>query len=223
LTNSSAEDKYYSLSSDALDGWQVSFRPAAASSDIASLTIPAGQSQAITINIKPPTDVKAGEYVINCVAASATDSVTLELKVIITGNYSLQLTTKDGRLNADAQVGKETPLTLIIANTGSSDLANVALTSILPTSGWSTRFDQQIIDKLPAGTSQEIVAYIQPDTNAVTGDYAAVISAGTTQANTSLELRVAVKTSTLWGIVAVIIIILLAGGLYLVFKKFGRR
>jgi len=223
LTNNSADDKYYSLSAEAAEGWQVTFRPTGASSDVASMTIPAGQSQAIAINVRPPTDVKAGEYVINCVAASATDSVALALKVTITGNYSIQLVTNDGRLNADAQVGRETPLTLVIVNTGSSDLTGVALTSTLPTSGWAIRFDQQVLDSLPAGASQEVVAYIQPDSNAVTGDYAAVITASTAQASSHLELRVAVKTSTLWGVVAIIIIVLLACGLYFVFKKFGRR
>jgi len=223
LTNSSPEDRYYSLSADAPDGWQVSFRPAQASTDIASLTIPAGQSQGLTINVKPPSDVKAGEYVIPSVAVSSADSMSLDLKVIITGNYALMLTTIDGRLNADAQVGKELPVTLVVFNSGSSDLTNVAFTSSLPTSGWAIRFDQQIIDLLPAGATQEVVAYIQPDANAVTGDYAASISVATTQANAQLDLRVAVKTSTLWGVVAVVIIVLLALGLYFVFKKFGRR
>jgi len=223
LTNSSAEDRYYSLSADPPDGWQVTFRPANTATDIASLTIPSGQSQGLTINVKPPIDVKAGEYVIPCVAASSVDIMTLDLKVIIAGNYEIQMATKDGRLNADVQVGTETPVTLIIANTGSSDLSGIALTSVLPTAGWAIRFDQAVIDNLPAGAIQEVIAYIKPDANAVTGDYAASISAATTQAKTSIDLRVAVKTSTLWGFVAIIIIALLACGLYLVFKKFGRR
>ena len=223
LTNNGAEDRYYSLSADPPDGWQVSFRPASASTDIASLTIPAGQSQGLTVSVKPPADVRAGEYVIPAVAVSAADNMSLELKVIITGNYALQLTTKDGRLNAEAQVGKETPVTLMIINTGSADLAGVALTSTLPSSGWAIRFDQPTIEMLSAGDSMEVLAYIQPDAHAVTGDYAATISAATSQAKASIDLRVAVKTSTLWGVVAVIIIILLALGLYFVFKKFGRR
>ena len=223
LTNSSAEDRYYSLTADIPTGWQVSFRPASASSDIASLTIASGQSQSLTISVKPPADVKAGEYTIPCAAVSAADSMSLDLKVIITGSYSLVLSTKDGRLNADAQVGKESPVTLVLVNTGSTDLTDITLKSTLPTNGWAVRFDQASIDSLAAGASQEIVAYIQPDARAVTGDYAASISAESQQAKTSLDLRVAVKTSTLWGIVAVVIIVLLAGGLYLVFRKFGRR
>ena len=223
LTNSSADDRYYSLSAGAPDGWQVSFKPSSASTEIASLTIQAGQSQSMSITVKPPVGIKAGEYTIPCTAVSSEDSMTLNLKVIITGSYSLQLATKDGRLNADAQVGKEMPVTLEVTNNGTSDLTSIALTSTLPTSGWAVRFDQATLDSLAAGATQEVVAYIQPDSNAVTGDYAATITATTTQATTSLDLRVAVKTSTMWGIVAVVIIVLLAIGLYFVFKKFGRR
>ena len=224
LTNSSAEDRYYSLSADTPEGWQVSFRPASASSDIASLTIPAGQSQGLTISTKPPVDVKAGEYTIPCVAVSAADSMALDLKVIITGSYSLLLGTKDGRLNADAQAGTESPVTLVLVNNGSTDLANIALTSSNLGNGWAIRFDQPNIENLAAGASLEVIAYILPPAGkAVTGDYLATISAETQQAKANLDLRVAVKTSTLWGLVAIIIIVLLAAGLYLVFRKFGRR
>ena len=223
LTNSSADDRYYSLVANPPDGWQVGFRPEGASSDIASLSIAAGQTQSITVTVKPPTDVKAGEYMIPCIAVSATDTMALDLKVIITGNYELQIITKDGRLNAETQAGKESPITLIIANSGSADLTSISLESTLPTTGWAVRFDQATIDVLPAGATQEVVAYIQPDINAVTGDYSATISASTAQANAGLVLRVAVETSTLWGVVAIIIIALLACGLYFVFKKFGRR
>jgi len=223
LTNSGTEDKYYSLSADAPDGWQVSFRPTTASTDIVSLTVAAGQTQQLSVNVKPPADVRAGEYVIPCVAVSTTESMSLDLKVIITGNYTLQLKTNDGRLNADAQVGRETPVTLVVTNTGSADLTNLTFTSTAPTGGWAIRFDQPVIDTLVAGATQEVVAFIKPDTNAVAGDYAASIGVETAQAKANIDLRVAVKTSTLWGIVAVIIIVLLAGGLYLVFKKFGRR
>jgi len=223
LTNSGSEDRYYSLTAGAPDGWQVAFRPASASSDIASLTIAAGQSQSLTVTVKPPSDVRAGEYMIPCVAASATDSVALDLKVMITGTYNIVLSTKDGRLNADVEVNKETPVTLVLANTGSADLTGISLKSSLPTSSWAVRFDQTTIESLPAGETLEIIAYIQPDSRAVTGDYAASITAETSQANTTLDLRVAVQTSTLWGVVAVVIIAALAIGLFFVFRKFGRR
>jgi uncharacterized membrane protein len=224
LTNSSSEDSYYSLSATPPEGWQVGFRPSSGASDIASLTIPSGESQALTVTVKPPANVTAGEYRIPCVAASAKDSMVLDLKVTITGTYSLVLTTKDGRMNAEVQTGKETPVTLIVQNTGSADLTGLSFTSTPPTSGWGIRFDPApTIESLPAGSFQEIMVYIEPDAGAVTGDYQTTILVGNAQTSTSLALRVAVETSTMWGIVAVVIIVALGAGLFLVFRKFGRR
>jgi len=223
LTNNGSEDRYYSLTANAPDGWQVTFQPTGASASVASMTIPAGQSQSLSIAVKPPADVKAGDYKIPITAVSTAESASLDLTVTITGNYSMTLATKDGTLNASAQVGKKTPVSLVLTNTGSVDLTAVALTSTTPTDGWAISFDNAKIDSLAAGASQDIVAYIQPDAKAVTGDYPATITAtaGSTKAN--LDLRVAVKTSTMWGIIAVVIIVVLVGGLYLVFRKFGRR
>ena len=223
LTNSGGEDMYYSLSAAAEEGWLVTFRPANTTTDIASLTVASGETQGMTITVKPPTDIRAGEYTIPLLATSSTGSLSLDLRVIITGNYEMTLVTSDGRLNADVQVGRETPVTLVIANTGSADLTDVTLASTLPTNGWAIRFDQPTIESLPAGATQEVIAFIQPDARAVTGDYAASITATTPQVSSGIDLRIAVQTSTVWGIVAVVIIVLLAGGLYLVFRKFGRR
>ena len=223
LTNSGGEDMYYSLSAIAEPGWQVSFRPADTTTDIASLTVTSGQTQGLTITVKPPPDVRAGEYKIPVSATSTVTSVNLDLKVTITGSYTMTMVTSDGRLNVDAQAGRETPITLVITNTGSANLIDIELSSTLPSNGWAIRFDQPKIDSLPAGATQEVVAFIQPDARAVTGDYAAAISAKTPQVSQDIALRVAVKTSTMWGVVAVVIIAALAAGLYLVFRKFGRR
>jgi uncharacterized membrane protein len=214
---------YYSMSASAEEGWLAAFRPAGTSTDNASLTVPSGETQGFTITVKPPADVRAGEYLIPAVATAATGSLSLDLKVIITGTYTMTLVTSDGRLNADVQVGKETPITLVIVNTGSANLSEIALSSTLPNTGWSIRFDQPTIEYLPAGATQEVLAFIQPDARAVTGDYAAGISAKTPQVSSEIALRISVQTSTLWGVVAIVIIVLLAGGLYLVFRKFGRR
>ena len=224
LSNNGPEDTYYSLSAAPPEGWQVSFRPETSSQDIASLTIAADGTEKLTITVKPPSGVKAGTYSIPCTAESATGILDLDLQVMITGTYEISMATKDGRLNADVEIGKETPVTFVISNNGSADLTGLTISTVLPTGGWAVRLDQSTIDILPAGATQEIIAYISPDAKAVTGDYQATIGIGNTaQASTQVDLRVAVKTSTMWGIVAVVIIALLAVGLYFVFRKFGRR
>ena len=62
-----------------------------------------------------------------------------------------------------------------------------------------------------------------PAEDALSGDYTFTLSASNSEVSSDAEFRVSVKTETVWGIVAVVLIAAAAGGLYLVFRKYGRR
>ncbi len=222
LSNNSGTDKSYSLAAQAPEGWQVSFKPSGETNQIASLTVPAGKSQALDVSVTPPANVTAGEYTIPCAAVSADEALTVDLKVIITGTYSMTLSTPSGLLSVDAYADRESPVTLSVTNTGSADLKDVTLTSTAP-ANWEVRFDTKAIELLPAGKTMEVSAYIKPSANVISGDYATSITASADETKATADFRVAVKTRTAWGVVGVIIIAALVIGLVYVFRKFGRR
>jgi len=222
LRNNKSEAQTYSLGADVESGWQAKFSAKYDSKQIASVSVDPNQTSTLEVEIVPPPKVTAGEYVIPVAAASSSESLTTELKVIITGTYGMTLTTPTGRLNAETTAGKEKAVDIVIQNTGSSDLRNVKLTSWKP-DGWEVRFDNDVVDSIAAGESANLKAYIKPDEKAIAGDYVVQISAETPEASSSAEFRVMVKTSTLWGIVGIIVILLLIAGLYWTFNTYGRR
>lgn len=224
LINNGLSTESYSLSSSAPSGWQVSFVPSDESTSVASIEVESSTSQGLTVEVVPPEGVEAGEYDISCSAVSASETLTTDLKVVITGTYGISLSTPDGRLSFDSQANKDTDVTLTVTNTGNEELQNVTLTSSLP-SGWEVTYDVEdgIIDSIAAGSSAQVVATVTPSSEAITGDYVATFTAETDEPTSSAEFRVSVKTSTLWGFVAVLIILCVAAGLVYVFRKYGRR
>ena len=224
LINNGLSTESYSLSSSAPSGWQVSFVPSDESTSVASIEVESSTSQGLTVEVVPPEGVEAGEYDISCSAVSASETLTTDLKVVITGTYGISLSTPDGRLSFDSQANKDTDVTLTVTNTGNEELQNVTLTSSLP-SGWEVTYDVEdgIIDSIAAGSSAQVVATVTPSSEAITGDYVATFTAETDEATSSAEFRVSVKTSTFWGFVAVLIILCVAAGLVYVFRKYGRR
>ena len=90
-------------------------------------------------------------------------------------------------------------------------------------SNWDVTFEPEQIDLLKAGESQEVKATIKPDSKAIAGDYMVTMTASTQETSSKAEFRVTVKTSTLWGLVGVVIIGVMAYGLYYTFKVYGRR
>ncbi|MDO4320954.1 MAG: NEW3 domain-containing protein [Lachnospiraceae bacterium] len=222
IVNNRGTNQSYSLAAKAPEGWQVTFTPSGETANVASLAVDAGSSQGLTVAITPPENVEKGDYTIPCTAVSANDTLTAELTVSITGTYSVALSTPDGRLSLDAYENKESAVTLSVTNTGNVDLTNLNLSSTAPTD-WEVRFEESTIDTLEAGATKEVTAYIKPCENAVTGDYVTSVSISNSEASSNADFRVSVKTSTTWGIAAAAVIVVLAGGLVFIFKKYGRR
>lgn len=222
LTNNGAQEKSYSLNAQAPPGWQVTFSPAYENKQIASLSLKPGQTQGLDVTVKPPQGVKAGTYNIPIEAVSGNSKAGVVLKVVITGTYSLEITTPTERLNAEARAGAESPVTLIIKNTGSSDIQNVTFSATPPTN-WAVTFEPDTIDVLPAGESRQVIAFIKPSKDAIAGDYVVNISANSPAASTTATFRVTVKTSTLWGVVGILLVLGVIGGVAWTFHKYGRR
>ena len=143
-------------------GWQVSFTPSGESSQVASMTVDAGSSSGLTVDITPPENITEGEYTIACTAVSANDTLKAELKVKITGSYDVGLTTPSGNLSLDAYANSEKSLTLSVKNNGNVELKNMNLTSSAP-SDWEVLFEESTIESLAAGETKEVTAYIKPN------------------------------------------------------------
>ncbi len=222
IVNNTPAEQSYSLSANVPSGWQVSFTPAGDSTQIASISVEARKSRGLNVKVTPPENIEAGKYTIPCTAVSAGETLSTDLTVVITGTYKLELSTPSGRLSLDANANREAAVTLSISNKGNVDIQNVSLTSSAP-DGWTVRFEKPSVDVLTAGSTQQITAYIKPGKDAISGDYVTSISAKSPETSSAADFRVTVKTTTLWGIVGIIIILALVGGLAYVFRKYGRR
>ena len=222
IVNNGATEQAYTFSSNLPDGWNISFQPSGDTTQVASLTVGARSSQGVTITVDPADTAEAGTYDISCAAVSANDTLSAELSVIVTGAYSLDLTTPSGLLSGDVEAGKTTTLTLNLVNTGNTDIQQVNLTSTVP-DGWTVEFSQPTVEVLEAGATVEVTADVTAGEDALAGDYVVTLSAECSETSDSAEFRMAVQTSTIWGVVGVVLIIVVAGGLALVFHKYGRR
>ncbi|MGN0371756.1 MAG: NEW3 domain-containing protein [Enterocloster sp.] len=225
LINNGLKEQSYSLSSNAPAGWTVSFSPSSDSSKkVAGIDVDSSSSQGINVSVVPPENAEAGEYSISCSAVSAEETLTTDLKVKITGTYKLELSTSDGRLSFDAHAGQKSEVTLQVTNSGNVDLENVTINSSAP-SGWVVTYntDDNVIGTIPAGTTKEVVASVKPGSDAITGDYVTSFTVSNEDTSAKADFRVSVKTTTLWGVVAILVILCTAGVLRYVFRKYGRR
>ena len=222
LRNNSSSDQLYSLTADAPSGWTVTFKPSSQNAQVSSIDVASHGTSSMSITVTPPDSVEAGDYEIPVTATSSTQTLSANLKVTITGTYAIDVTTSDGRLSFDANVGRTKAVTLNVANNGNIDLNNVNLTAQAP-SGWTVDFSESTIDTLPAGQTKEITMNVTPGKDAMSGDYTMTVTAKNEATSIDQVFRVTVKTSTRWGIIGICLIVLILLGLSEVFRKFGRH
>jgi uncharacterized membrane protein len=186
------------------------------------VTVESKATQGLSLKVTPGPNAEMGTYDITVSAVGGGETVSIPLEVEITGTYTLTLTTPDGNLNADVKAGDTTRVQFVVTNSGTGPLQGVELSATAPTN-WEVDFEPSVIDVLPANEQQTVVAVFKPAENAIAGDYVVSMSAQADQAVASSDIRVTVKTSTLWGVIGVLIAIAAIAILGFVFRRYGHR
>ena len=134
----------------------------------------------------------------------------------------MKLTMTDGKLSTKVTAGKERKVELVVENDGTADITDITLSAETPPN-WQVSFEQEKIPALKAGEKTSVIATIHAADDAIAGDYVTVFNAESPAVSSEAVFRVSVKTSVVWGLFGVIIILAVIGGLYYIFKKYGRR
>ncbi len=220
LKNLTADKQLYALMANAPRGWNIVFKYNY--QQVTSVEINANNNADITIEVDPPDIVEAGTYKIPVRARTNEVSVDIELEVVITGSYAIELTTPTGLLSTSITAGDQKRIELVVNNTGSAELKDVQLSASTPIN-WEVTFDPAKIEKIEARNSAHTFAVIKSNKKAIAGDYITNIEARTPEASSKASFRISVKTSVLWGWVGIFIIILTLGSVYYLFRRYGRR
>jgi uncharacterized repeat protein (TIGR01451 family) len=222
LSNQSAQDLTFAVNAQGPDGWTVAATLTGQSS-AASAVVKAGATSGITVSAQSPAGTPAGTYPIQVVATAGSRQIPGTLQVVVTGSYSLAMSTPDQRLNTNATAGQPSDFVLTVTNGGTAPITNVKLGSTPPT-GWTVTFDPPTVASLNAATTQTVTAHIVPSGDAVAGDYVVTMTANGDQSTSATEdIRVTVETSLEWAIVGIALIAIVVIGLWLVFRRYGRR
>jgi len=223
LQNNSAAETSINLNSEVPTGFSATFTQSYSTDKLSNITLDAGESKKLTVKVTPPQGVSEGTYPVKVIAATSTTSAQTEVTLNVKGQSNLTLSGDQGLLSFSAVAGKEKIVILILKNTGSADAKNIQLSASSP-SNWKAEFTPKAVEEIAPGETATVKMTVTPSSQAITGDYGLKVSAQSkTSGNISQQFRVTIKTSSLWGIVAILIIALGVVILLLVMKKYGRR
>jgi uncharacterized membrane protein len=222
IKNDSGKRILVNLAAQAPQNFQNTFTETYGSQELSAVPIDAGQSKDVKLKVQPPNSVAPGKYKITMRAAAEDANVTTDLAIEVTGQPKLDVSGRNGLLNAEATAGKESVVPVVVSNTGTAPAENVELAGSGP-QGWQVAFEPKTIERLAPDEKKEVQARITPPAQAIAGDYATTLRASARGESASNNFRITVTTSTLWGVIGVGIIgvalLLMVGAV----ARFGRR
>jgi uncharacterized membrane protein len=221
LTNTGTQKETYTLQGQGPDGWTVAVHPSSNAQALTD-TIDGGANDTLSVTAQPPSTVAAGAYPLQVTATSGAQSANAALEADVTGTPGLTLSTPNQVLNTQVTAGSTGTVALVVTNSGSTVLQNVAVTASSPT-GWTATFDPATIATIQPGTSATVSATVKPSSDALAGDYDVTFTATGGTATANVDIRTTVQTSPLWGFIGLALIAMVIIGLGWVFRRFGRR
>jgi uncharacterized membrane protein len=223
ISNQKDQDLTYSATGQGPDGWTVDTK-LTGSAQAASATVKAGGTSGVTVTVTPADNAPADTYPIQVVTTVGGEAFTTDLSVEITGSYTLTLSTPDQVLSAHGASGNVTDQTFTITNTGTAPITNVTM-SASPPSNWKVEFDPTTTDAIQPDQAVTVTAHITPSGDAIAGDYEIKFTAKAKEAASGDDttIRFTVEASILGAIVGAALIVAAIGGLYWVFRRYGRR
>jgi uncharacterized membrane protein len=201
-------------------GWNVNFK--FSYQPVSSVSVEAGASVPVTVEIKPPERIEAGTYKVPVSAATSSTSATTILEVSVTGSFGIELSTPTGLLSTSITAGESKRIELTVNNTGSTELTDIQFEFSAP-ANWDVTFDPKKIAKLQPGKTSQVFATLKADKKAISGDYVTSIESKIPEASSKISFRVSVETPMLYGWIGVLIIVIALGSVYYLFRKYGRR
>jgi len=222
VRNDTDQDTVFNFRATAPPGWETSFKPSYEQKQISSLQINASQSKTVDFEVTPPYNVQAGEYVFKVEAQSPKGKAEKELKVVVTGTYSLKAGTPNGLLSLVAERGQKAQVTLLVQNRGSAAQREVKFSALKP-ENWKAEFKPEKVENLEPGALKQVEVTLTPAEQALVGDYSVNVQVEGEKSTENVEFRVTIKAASTWGWVGVGIIVLVVVGLAIIFRILGRR
>jgi uncharacterized membrane protein len=221
LNNDTAQDLTVSVSATGPAGWDVE-AVITGQEQAASTVVEAGATATLRVTVTPAANAPAQGYPIRVEATAGDRSLGADLGVEVTGSFSMAVSTPGGLLSNHGSAGAATAQQIEVTNTGTAPLTGVAVTASNPTN-WTVTFDKEAIEPIAPGDTGIITATITPSGEAVSGDYVVTFNAASDDADGSVQIRYTVETSPIWAIVGIGVIVAIVGGLFYVFRTYGRR
>lgn len=224
IKNLQSKENIYKLGATGLpENWYFRYKEDATSiEEMAEVVIPAAGEKNLLLEIAPPNSVVTGDY--NFVAVITTpDGQQISKDLMLRLKSSVDMSMTSSKLAYSAKPGEAFNIDVYISNTGNgAALTNVGLETTAP-EGWIVQVTPNSTNSIKAGQTQTFRVKVTPPGNIVASDYDITIKAKSDQATKEKDYRITITVDSYIPYIGGAIIVMVLAGLFIVYRKYGRR
>lgn len=223
IRNIGKSDDTYRLTSDgAPDGWYIRFHESGTDgSDISDTYLKAGDDKTLDVEAIPPYGVRTGDYNFSVSAESSETVYTQNLSVRIRGNYDMNLYAEKYRYEVNKGDAVTFPVT--VTNGGDAGPLTSVKIDVEAPEGWTAEVTPKTIASIQPDEKKIVTVRVTPPANIVASEYKITIKITSDQTEQSDEFHILIKEQSMVAGVGVLVLALVGGGVWYMFRKYKRR
>jgi len=222
ISNLGKEDDRYSLRAENLPSeWGYRFKEGVDGAEISEIYIPVGETRELYLEIITPYDAEPGEYSFRAVAESQNSESSVNLTLKLTGVYRMSLYSP--YYSYEIKKGDSAKISLTVINSGSGTTLTNVRPEVSAPEGWSVKISPEAKSKLESGERVTFEITLIPPADIVASDYKVSVKIRSDQLEEEEDFRIIVEENSYAALYGLLIILGIFGGLYYMFRKYGRR
>jgi uncharacterized membrane protein len=225
LQNLQPENSDYKLSVTGLpEGWYYRYVSARGSTEeMAEAIVPASGTKNIALQIVPPLSAQVGDYSFAAVVTTPDGvNITEDLMLKLKGSVSMSVTTD--QLAYSTSPGQSFDIRVYVTNNGQGGSLTNVYPNVEAPSGWTVNVTPATVNSIKPGETQIYTVSVLPPANIVPNVYAVNIAVKSDQSTSSTSnYQITITTSSIIPYLGGALVLVVIGGLVLMYRKYGRR
>ncbi len=223
ITNVGKSDDIIELgTTGAPEGWYFKYKETEdASNSISSLYIESGDEKTIYLEAIPPNSVENGDYSFNAAIGSSDYLYEEPLETRISGTSNLVVFSE--KYKYEITKGDTVEIPIQITNNGNGDALTNIQTAVTTPDGWSVRISPEGITSIEPGEKKTVTLTVVPPANIAASEYKITLNVASDEEEESDDIRIIIKENSYVGIFGVVLLMIIAGGVFYFFRKHARR
>ncbi len=202
--------------------WSLRYRIKEGGEGVMALYLAPGDSRDLEMIITPRYREETGKYAFTSVIqAQNGDRYTTEIEASVSGSHGMEVSLD--RYVLETTGSEPLSFRMNVRNSGTSGDLTAVIPKISAPTGWKVEMYPETVAKIAPGERAVFDLTLIPPSNVVASEYKFTMKVASDQAMVEDDFRVAVKEGSFTAILGVLLLLIVAGGIYMGFRRHRRR